>query len=74
MRNLAHNVHFHLNLLIEHAVLHESTFLKFLGGKRDSIELVSDLVYCCKGSLANARDFVVFRATFPLLYISARRS
>jgi hypothetical protein len=71
--DLPHDIHFHVDFLIQHTILHETSLLELLRSIWNTIELGSDLVHDSKGSLANRTNLVVFVSTTPLLNISPNR-
>lgn len=71
--NFSHDVHFHVDFLIQHTILHETSFLELLRSIWNTIELGSDLVHDSKSSLANRTNLVILVSTTPLLDISTNR-
>jgi hypothetical protein len=73
MFDLPHNVHLHVDLLIEDAILHKSSLFELLGRIWNPIILLCNLIDNRKGALADGSDLVVLRPPFPFFHISAKR-
>jgi hypothetical protein len=66
MVDLLHDLHLHINLLIQYTILHEASLLEFLGSEWNTIQLSGDLVHNRKSSFANRTYSVVLVAALPL--------
>jgi hypothetical protein len=73
MFDFLHDLHFHVNLLIQYTILHESSLLQFLGSKRDTIKLIGDLVYDGECTFSNGPDLVVLGSASPFFNMSTNR-
>ena len=65
--NPAHDLHLHINLLIEYTILDKTPLLEFLGSIRLTIHLVGDHIDYCKSASTDSTDLIVFVTTAPLL-------
>jgi hypothetical protein len=64
---LSHDLDFHVNLLVEHPVLHEASLFQLFGCVKCSVVLVRHLIHVCKCSFASETNLVVPRSAAPFL-------
>lgn len=60
MLYLPHDFHFHINFLIENAILHESSLLQLFSCVGDTVELRGEFEHNRKSSFTNSANLVVF--------------